>query len=129
MDIEGIRVIGGVLVTIFGGQGFWTWLMQRKASNKQILSEIKSLRSDLDTEKKERREETANNLRWFLLSFAQECRKGEEHDKEQWSFALNQAKRYESYCERHKIDNGVIVADTAYIRGLYEELSRSHKIL
>ena len=128
MDRELVQVIGGIVVAVFGGQGFWAWLMQRKASNKQILYEIKTLRSELDTEKRERREETANNIRWFILSFAQECRKGEEHDKEQWSFALSQAKRYETYCKKHDIDNGVIEADTQYIRGLYDELSLSHKL-
>lgn len=129
MNLEMVQVIGAVAVALFGGQGFWTWLSTRKASNKQILSEIKSIRKDLDDEKQERIEETTSGMRWFLLSFARECRKGEEHDKEQWSYALNQAKRYETYCKKHEIENGVIEADTAYIRGLYEELSRSHKLL
>lgn len=126
--MERWQFLTAIIAAIFGSTGFWGWLSQRKASNKTILEELRSLRQALDDEKKEREQETVSNMRWFLLSFAQECRKGEIHNKEQWTFALNRAKQYESFCKKHSIDNGVIEADTGYIRSLYQELSKEHKL-
>ena len=126
--MERWQLLSAIVVAIFGSTGFWGWLSQRKASNKTILEEIRALRAALDEEKKEREDETVSNMRWFLLSFAQECRKGDVHNKEQWSFALNRAKQYETFCKEHKIDNGVIEADTGFIRNLYQELSKEHKL-
>ena len=126
--MERWQFLTAIIVAIFGSTGFWGWLSQRKASNKTILEEIRSLRQALDDEKKEREQETVSNMRWFLLTFAQECRKGEVHNKEQWTFALNRAKQYESFCKKHGIDNGVIEADTGYIRDLYQQLSKEHKL-
>lgn len=66
--------------------------------------------------------------RQTILTFARECRKGEDHSAEEWGHVLNVAAEYEKYCQDHKITNGVIDADTQYIRGLYQELSRDHRI-
>jgi len=41
---------------------------------------------------------------------------------------LNVADEYEMYCEKHEVMNGVVKQDTQYIRGLYQELSRDHKL-
>ena len=69
-----------------------------------------------------------NTHRQALLSFARECRGGIEHSMEEWGYALNIADEYEAFCERYNITNGVVRADTRYIRDLYHELSREHKI-
>lgn len=66
--------------------------------------------------------------RQTILTFARECRNKEDHSAEEWAHVLNVAAEYEKYCADHKIVNGVIDADTQYIRGLYQELSRDHKL-
>ena len=35
---------------------------------------------------------------------------------------------YEKYCENHAVTNGIVKADTEYIRNLYQELSRGKRI-
>ena len=63
-----------------------------------------------------------------ILTFARESRAGVQHSSDEWTNVLNIADEYESYCEKHDITNGIVRADTEYIRNLYQELSRDHKI-
>ena len=74
------------------------------------------------------REMWINKHRQTLLIFARECRAGIDHSADEWVNALNVADEYEKYCESHAVTNGIVKADTAYIRELYLQLSREHRI-
>lgn len=66
--------------------------------------------------------------RQSILTFARECRADINHDAEEWNHILSIADEYEVYCSTHSVSNGVVKADTRYIRDLYQDLSRGHKI-
>lgn len=66
--------------------------------------------------------------RQTILTFARECRQGVEHSTEEWNHVLQVAEEYEAYCIKYSIKNGKIKQDTKFIRDLYQEMSRSHKI-
>lgn len=66
--------------------------------------------------------------RQSILTFARECRADIDHDAEEWNHILSLADEYEVYCNSHDVSNGVVKADTRYIRDLYQDLSRGHKI-
>lgn len=66
--------------------------------------------------------------RQSILTFARECRADIDHDAEEWNHILSIADEYEVYCSTHSVSNGVVKADTRYIRDLYQDLSRGHKI-
>ena len=66
--------------------------------------------------------------RQSILTFARECRANIDHDAEEWNHILSVADEYEVYCQKNTVSNGVVKADTKYIRDLYQELSREHKI-
>ncbi len=69
-----------------------------------------------------------NTHRQTLLSFARECRHQVEHSADEWTYVLNVADEYEQYCDNNGVANGVVRADTRFIRELYHELSREHRI-
>ena len=69
-----------------------------------------------------------NSHRQSILTFARECRADIDHDAEEWNHILSVADEYEVYCQKNTVSNGVVKADTEYIRNLYQELSREHKI-
>ena len=69
-----------------------------------------------------------SNHRQSILTFARECRADIDHDAEEWNHVLSIADEYEVYCDTHSVSNGVVKADTRYIRELYQDLSRGHKI-
>lgn len=66
--------------------------------------------------------------RQTIVKFARECRNDVEHSAEEWNHVLQVAEEYEAYCEKHKIQNGKIRQDTKFVRDLYQELSRAHRI-
>lgn len=69
-----------------------------------------------------------NGHRSTILTFAREARGGIEHSPDEWANVLNQAEEYEKYVRDRGITNGIITQDTEYIRHLYQELSREHRI-
>ena len=87
-----------------------------------------------DTEKKiddlqqQERDMWVNNRRNQILIFSREARGGVEHSSDEWTNILNTIADYEAFCLRNKITNGIVKADSEYIRGLYQELSREHRI-
>lgn len=69
-----------------------------------------------------------NHHRQFILTFARECRAEISHSSDEWTNVLNIAEEYENYVTEHKVTNGIITQDTEYLRNLYQELSRDHRI-
>ena len=69
-----------------------------------------------------------NSHRQCILTFARECRANIEHSSDEWTNVLNVAEEYEKYVSENKVTNGIITQDTEYIRNLYQEMSREHRI-
>lgn len=82
----------------------------------------------LEELQKQIRDMWINTHRQSILTFARECRADMHHDAEEWNHILSIADEYEVYCAKNTVSNGVVKADTEYIRGLYQELSHNHKI-
>lgn len=77
---------------------------------------------------KQIREMWINNHRQCILTFARECRSNFVHSSDEWTNVLNVAEEYEKYVAENKVTNGIITQDTEYLRNLYQEISREHKI-
>lgn len=71
--------------------------------------------------KKESEEKAANDMRWDILSFANSCRQGQAHSKDEWWHCIAQIREYEDYTKRKGIVNGVIEEDSEFLRELYHE--------
>ena len=69
-----------------------------------------------------------NAHRQSILTFARECRADIGHDAEEWTNILNLCEEYEKYTEKNDVTNGVVRENTKYIRNLYQEQSREHRI-
>jgi len=82
----------------------------------------------LEELQKQVRDMWINTHRQSILTFARECRADMHHDAEEWNHILSIADEYEVYCAKNIVSNGVVKADTEYVRALYQELSREHKI-
>ena len=82
----------------------------------------------IDDLQKQVRDMWVNNHRNQILIFAREARGGIEHSPDEWTNVLNQAEEYEKYVHERGITNGIVTQDTEYIRNLYQEMSREHRI-
>ena len=97
----------------------FSWL--GKKMNGHVQDQLKELRKQV-------RDMWVNNHRNQILVFAREARGGIEHSSDEWTNIQNMIADYETFCEENKITNGIVKADSEYIRNLYQELSREHRI-
>jgi hypothetical protein len=96
--------------------------------NGKTQDQLKELKTQINDLQKQVTDIWISNHRQSILTFARECRAKIDHDAEEWNHILSIADEYETYCSKHAVSNGVVKADTMYIRGLYQELSREGRI-
>ena len=94
----------------------WKWLLSKIGD--VITGQI---RSDLAELKRDFEETKAQDKRWHILTFANGCRNGKLHSKEEWQHVISELAEYEAYTERKDITNGVIEEETKFLRELYHE--------
>ena len=82
----------------------------------------------LSTVEEQFRDMWISNHRQRILTFARECRAEITHSSDEWSNVLNVAEEYEKYVTDNHTTDGIITQDTEYLRALYQQLSREHKI-
>lgn len=87
------------------------------------------LRRELGELKREFECEKANTARWNILHFANTCRHGKRHSKEEWNHVIDQIYNYDTYVEEKNIDNGVFEEDAKYLRELYQQISKDNDFL
>ena len=96
--------------------------------NGKTLRELADVDSRVSDLQKQVTDIWISSHRQNILTFARECRAEIGHDAEEWNHVLSIADEYEVYCNSHEVSNGVVKANTTYIRDLYQKLSREHKI-
>ena len=92
-----------------------------KAINGELKEQLSDLSSDVSELKSDFEMKKAEDMSWEILEFANTCRIGNEHSKDEWRHVMNQVSEYEEYTERKGITNGVIEEDTRFLRELYHE--------
>ncbi len=92
------------------------WKKFFKWAGKMINGEISERLSDLQRDFEQTK---AQDKRWHILSFANSCRNGKQHSREEWKHAISELREYEQYTAEKNIENGVIEEDAKYLRELY----------
>lgn len=87
------------------------------------------LKSDLSEMKRDFEETKAQDKRWHILNFANTCRNGTLHSKDEWQHVISELKEYEAYTTKKGITNGVIEEDAKYLRELYHERNLKNDFL
>ena len=94
---------------------FFSWLRRKLLGD--FDEDIKDFRERIDSV-------WINFNRQHILRFARECRQNVLHSRDEWRYVLNIANEYERYCHDNKLTNGIIEAETEYIRDSYQECIR-----
>lgn len=82
---------------------------------------VGDIEKEMHSIKKDVAEEKINNIRWNVLDYANSCRNGRKHTKDEWYHVIGQLKEYERLVEENDIDNGVMEEETKYLRKVFEE--------
>ena len=91
---------------------FFSWLRTKLLGD--FDENIKDFRERIDSV-------WINFNRQHILRFARECRQNINHSRDEWRYVLSIANDYEKYCRDNNLTNGIIEAETEYIRDLYQE--------
>lgn len=137
MDRLPWELIAAVITAIFGSTGFWTWLTQRKASNKDILSAVQEVRNDVDKLRtkvdqmeNQNAERSAVDARRHVINFNEELLRDQRHSKESFDQVLGDIDDYEKYCAKHpNFRNSKATLSIEHIKDCYRKAEKEHDFL
>jgi len=109
----------------------WTLVFKKLGDwiNGDIKQELIELKKNSDELKRDFEETKAQDKRWHILSFANSCRNGKRHSKDEWEHLITELREYEEYTKRKNIPNGVFEEDAKYLRSLYQKISMENDFL
>ena len=96
--------------------------------NAGIKGQLEAVRLQADSQQEEFREFWIDYQREAILRFSRECSQEIPHSREEWNHILDIIRRYESFCAKHDIANGVIEVNSSYLRDLHKQLLQEHRI-
>ena len=94
---------------------FFSWLRRKLLGD--FNEDIKDFKERVDSV-------WINFNRQHILRFARECRQNVIHSRDEWRYVLSIANEYEKYCHDNRLTNGIIEAETEYIRDSYQKRIR-----
>ena len=118
---------------------FWNLIGRTigRSINKEMMEqvnglhdEIKNVKSEIDTLKKEEELERVRDARQRILRFNDEILFEQRHSKEHFDEILDDIDVYEEYCRTHKdYENNKAVLAIATIREVYKDCLKTHDFL
>lgn len=93
-----------------------------KEELKQIKDDLKDQRDMIDNNEKDR-------IRWEILDFANSCRNGRRHTKDEYQHIIALNDKYKDLLKKTNDKNGVFEAEYDYIRKLYAERQEKNDFL
>ena len=107
--------------TLFKWIGNWI-----NADTRKDITEIKTIvtnqQNTIDENEKDR-------IRWEILDFANSCRNGRRHTKDEYQHIITLRDKYNNLLEKTGEKNGVFEAEYQYILELYAERQRKNDFL
>lgn len=98
--------------------------------NKDLLSQVTAMKTEIDTIRDENREIHAKDCRVRILRFSDEIYLGQPHSQEHFKQILGDITHYEKYCDAHpEFENQIAVAAIAQIKDSYNDRLRKHDFL
>lgn len=101
-----------------------SWLAERvgTALNKKLNEKVESLAEHM-------LEHEIDQLRWNILDFANSCRNGRRHTKEEFNHVISDHTRYLKILEENDRENGQVDMDYRYIEEIYYKCMKDNDFL
>lgn len=112
----------GVFVQITPGIKFspLTWIGNLFLGG--IRKDVAGLQAQIDENEKDR-------IRWEVLDFANSCRNGRKHTKDEYQHIITLHDKYKRLLDKTNDTNGVFDEEYAYIKRLYAERQEKNDFL
>ena len=110
----------------------WIGKLINADSNKQIdalIEKTDNMKEDIKTLTTNMNENEKDRIRWEILDFANSCRNGRRHTKDEFQHIITLNDKYKNLLALTGDKNGVFEAEYDYIRRLYEERQEKNDFL
>ena len=94
-----------------------------------LNEKINNLSKDIDTLGKQRKEDEKDRIRWEMLEFANSCRNGRRHTKDEYLHIIELNDKYKKLLKETNDKNGVFEVEYDYIKELYKERQEKNDFL
>lgn len=99
------------------------------AANGEVIQRIEGLEKRADEQRKSIDENEMDRIRWEVFDFANECRNGILHTKDEFQHVIALNTKYHNLLDKYGEENGVFDAEYAYIFELYKKCQRDNSFL
>lgn len=100
-----------------------------KAINGEVLQRISGLEARADQQRKSIDENEMDRIRWEVLDFANACRNGVRHTKDEFQHIITLNGKYHGLLKKYSMENGVFDAEYDYISELFQKCQRENDFL
>lgn len=101
-----------------------SWILEKvgAAMNKNLNEKVDKLSEQMT-------EHEIDQLRWNILDFANGCRQGKRHTKEEFDHVIACHSDYEEILRKNKLENGQVKMDYKYIEEIYYKCMKENDFL
>lgn len=101
----------------------WTMLFNwiSKQLTGELKEDVKDIKEKIDEQQIAIDDNEKDRIRWEILDFANSCRNGRRHTKEEFQHIITLRDKYVTLLEKTSDTNGVFEAEYQYILELYKE--------
>lgn len=110
----------------------WIGKLINADSNKRIdalIEKTDNMKEDIKTLTTNMNENEKDRIRWEILDFANSCRNGRRHTKDEFQHIITLNDKYKNLLALTGDKNGVFEAEYDYIKRLYEERQEKNDFL
>lgn len=93
----------------------WALRTVGRLLNADVSRELQSVKSAQQFQQQTIDHNEMDRIRWEILAFANSCRHGCLHTKDEFQHIIAQRDKYERLCQKHSVANGVFDAEYEYI--------------
>ena len=92
----------------------WSYILRKigAAMNGELIEKVDNLQKQMTSHE-------IDELRWNILNFANDCRHGTRHTKEEFDHVIKCHTEYEKIIEENGLENGQVDTDYKYIEKIY----------
>lgn len=109
----------------------WSWILRRigRLLNAETLEGLKQTNKELNELAKKMDDHEIDQLRWNILDFANSCRNGRHHSKEEFAHVFSAFDNYERILDERGKSNGQVKQDFAFIQKIYDRCLEENSFL
>jgi len=109
----------------------WTTLIKwvGKLINGELTKKVDNLAITVDQIQKDRNEDEKDRIRWEILDFANSCRNGRRHTKDEFEHIVVLHDKYVNLLKKTNDKNGYFDLEYAYIERIYKRCQDKNDFL